>query len=233
VALEEAFATELGFILEEYLSRLGKTAASETEQSIHHALEHALLRAPHNPFRKMVHLISSLPEQLSTQILKGHSVMKDLIGVVDEMSDGDVNARQLDKAWLKCFESEQAVSYLFLGGPGKRLELDLQDLTMPKTLDSTSLVAISRNFSEGCANTDLPHIAEDLAHAVPESVKIHFGSNPNTGDLRWITKLQVAVENLTDAQWDWWPLIPPQQAYEGNYERVTWSCVCSHLIHKP
>jgi hypothetical protein len=228
--LEGAFATELGLILREYLTRLNESIASETERHIHHALHHALFKPSQEPLLKMTHLISSLPEHLKIRICKGLNNSKELINIVDSIPDGDVNARQLDKAWLKCFESQQAQAYLFLGGPGKQLELDVLDLAMPKAFESTALISTAQRCVYGSANTDLLHVAEDLAQATPESVKITFSSNSRKCGPGWTNRLQTAVETLTDAQWNWWPLTAPQQGCDGNNEQVAWTCVRSQFF---
>jgi WD40 repeat protein len=99
-------------------------------------------------------------------------------------------------------------SFLFQGSSFRSFTLNLRLFLIP-----ASLVSLTR-----------------ILTSIPRD-RMWFSDND---DLSIINKLKAKFEDVTEADWDWWPLEPRRKNLKKNQVRVNWECVsypsCSHIM---
>lgn len=227
--LSERLGNALHPVLTEYVGRLCESAVTDTEVSVCRAIKHALPRDSPDAVTRLIKIVATLPDAVKQKISKGSCSDKELVVAFNAFEDGDFIGRPIDLAWIKCFESPQVQAFLFSGGSGVRLKKDIQDLATPKRPSAAALRQSAQRHEGVNGITDLFHVSEAIAHAEPRSVCIGYQRPPRKGLAPYTAQLQLMIEDITDAQWDWWPMLPPQQPVLAGHELLSWLCVCSHL----
>jgi hypothetical protein len=70
-------------------------------------------------------------------------------------------------------------------------------------------------------DTRLIHnILDELEDAEYSSVRLTFGYQPSP-----LERIQAAIEQCTNYEWDWWPLSPPLLGASTEYIHLSWICV--------